>query len=263
MRDRRLLFLYICGVIVAGLGITAAIMAFQKNQIAIKQWNNVLERQAITVGIDPGEQPYSFYSDKGWDGLDADICREIARRLHLSVQNVPVGYDSLYDSLRLSQVDMVMSAVTEDSSRLADYAYSDSYFDAGLRAVSANTLTVTTIGDMAGMRIVVVLGGDADQSMRYWQRRLANVVIVEAADSSRALSALTSNQAEVFVTDVLQAMRLVTSDARFKAVTLMSQPYVIALRRDNPILLEKLNRVLSEMKADGTLTLITNHWSSR
>ncbi|HEY3290671.1 MAG TPA: transporter substrate-binding domain-containing protein, partial [Anaerolineae bacterium] len=181
-----MLLLYLSVFTLVGLVVTFGIKALGQNQTAKQHWNDVLTRQTVIVGIDPGEQPYSFYSESGWDGLDADICREAASRLNLKIQAIPVGYDSLYDSLRLAQVDMVMSAISADPTRMTDYTYSESYYDAGLRAVSVIKQDVKSIDDLAGKRVLVVLGSDTDRSMRYWQRRLTDVTIIEVNDVGKA-----------------------------------------------------------------------------
>src|SRR4029450_981381 len=102
-------------------------------------------------------QPFSFYGSTGWEGLDADLTREIARRMNLQVQSTPVGYDSMYDARHLWQGGLVVSAVVVDPSRAADVAYTQPYFDAGLRLVATTSSGIHTMNDLGRKRIA---GGD-------------------------------------------------------------------------------------------------------
>jgi polar amino acid transport system substrate-binding protein len=234
----------------------------QARNLADKQWNDLSTRGALRVGIDPGWQPFSFYSQDGWHGLDADVTREIARRLNLQVQTDPVGYDSMYDALHLWQVDMGISALVVDPSRTSEFAYSDSYFDAGLRLVSpqAGVGGIHSIKDLAGKRLAVTLGSDADRTARYWARRLGNVRLVEVAAEKDVITAVTGGSADAAIVEALTAVGLKQQNTGWQVVSIAPQTYAIAVRRDNPRLLAAINEVLTSMRADGTLDAIIARW---
>ena len=99
--------------------------------------------------------------------------------------------------------------------------------------------------------------------MRYWERRLPNMTRIVANDPADAAALLYERKVDVAVMNALEAMAAQAHDAGITAMPLGNQPYVIALRRDNPILLSRLNQILADMRRDGTLQSIISRWSSR
>ena len=261
-RIPRLPVLIVLVLLLAGSGLVI-VRAAQAKTLADQQWRDLYTRGVLRVGIDPGWQPFSFYTDAGWQGLDADLTREIARRMNLQVQTIPVGYDSMYDALHLWQVDMDVSAVVVDASHGDEYTFTDSYFDAGLFLVSSPSSPIRSIDGIANKRVAVALGSDADRSARYWARRLADVTRVEAADNAAAIALLKAGDADAAIVPGLMAEKLSAQGEGWHISSLSKQPYAIALRSDNPHLREKLNETLAQMRADGTLDAIVARWASR
>lgn len=221
------------------------------------QWRDLRNRGVLRVGIDPGWQPFSFDVGTGWQGFDADLAHEIGQRLQLTIQPDPVGYDAMYDALQTSRTDIGLSVIVSDASRTADIAYSDSYFDAGPRLVARQAFA--DMNALTHQRVAVALGSDADALLRYWVRRVPDLVRVPVADDAAALAAFTQGNADAALIDVFA----LPADVAQRAWTVSSpqpRPYVIAVRIDNVHLLREINRVLLEMKSDGTLPRIAQRW---
>ncbi len=262
IRNRRLLFGLVASLcILLALSGVYACDSLQMQRLAEKQWNDLLSRGVIRVGIDPGIKPFSTYDDTGWTGMDADVMRELARRLNLRAGTAPVGYDSLYDALHLWQVDVVISAVPIDPSRTAEFAYTRSYFDAGLRLLSLKQNPLKTAAQLSRKRVVVVLGSDADRLARYWQRRLTDMTRLEAPDDASAFAMLQTSRADAMIAGALTGERIKQSVTNVVDSVLQPRPYAIALRKDNPLLLQHLNDALKAMQSDGTLQRIIERWT--
>jgi polar amino acid transport system substrate-binding protein len=236
--------------------------ALQARQLADKQWHDVQQRGVLRIGIDPGWQPFSFYTEKGWVGLDADLAQLIAQRLHVQLQTIPVGYDSMYDALHLWQVDVVMSAVVVDASRSADYTYTDSYFDGGVRLVVPASSTLRAINGLGNQRVAVALGSEGDRLARYYERRLAGMLRVTVADDRAALRRVEAGTADAALVDALSfvAHQQVTPRPALVGISVTPQPYAIAVRKDNPWLLDELNRTLRSVRQDGSLDTLIARW---
>jgi polar amino acid transport system substrate-binding protein len=236
-----------------------AIPRLRDCQAADAQWDELRGRGALRAAIDPGWQPFSFFDETGWQGLDADLTREIARRLGWQVQPDPVGYDALYDALHLKRADAAVSAVVIDPSRLADTAYSIPYFDAGVRLVAGSQAGIRDIHDLSGRRVAVALGSDADRVARYWERRLPRLQRLALADDQAAFQALADGRADAALIDALAAARWADDSAH---VMISVEPRLIAfaVRRDNTRLLEALDEAIAAAQADGTLDRLVDRW---
>ena len=225
---------------------------------AEQNWCELRARGSLRIGIDPGIQPFSFYDSSGWNGFDADLARELATRLNLKFSSDPVGYDSMYDALQTGRVDIALSAVSPDPNRTAEFAYSQPYFDAGIRAVSLSPInTINT--DLTHKRVAVGLGTEADRQVRFWERRVPHLQRLPLADDAAALAALTSGQADVALVSVFAAGG-VDGATGWQVSSLAPRPYGIALRREDQRLLAEINRALAQMQQDGTLDALRRKW---
>ena len=220
-------------------------------------WRELQARKTLHVGIDPGIQPFSFYDANGWNGFDADLAREVSSRLNLQLQSDPVGYDSMYDALQTKRVDIVLSAVSPDPNRTANFAFSQAYFDAGVHVVS--TSAIKTVQDLADKRVAVSLGTEADQLVRFWERRTPHLQRLPLADDAAALAALQAGQVDVAVVSVF-ALASDGVDAHWQVASLSPRPYVIALRREDQRLLSEINIALGLLEQDGTPAKLQQKW---
>jgi L-cystine transport system substrate-binding protein len=220
-------------------------------------WRELRTRGSLRIGIDPGIQPFSFYDSSGWNGFDADLARELATRLNLTFSSDPVGHDSMYDALQTGRVDIVLSAVSPDPNRTAEFAYSQAYFDAGMRVVSLSAINTPT--DLAHKRVAVGLGTEADRQVRFWERRVPHLQRLPLPDDAAALAALTHGQADVALVSAFAAGG-VDGAATWHIGSLAPRPYVVALRREDQRLLAEINKAIAQMQQDGTLDGLRRKW---
>lgn len=221
-------------------------------------WRETQTRGVLRVGIDPNWQPFSFYSASGWSGFDADLARELAKRLSLQLASDPVGYDSMYDALAQDRVDVVISAVAPDGSRAADFAWSTAYFDAGVFAIAPaqNGYAFLKPEQLQNKRVAVALGGDADRLARFWERRTPGFTRQNTPGDAESLRALADGKADVAFVSRLELRQPVPQDAP----AIESRPFAIATKKQNARLLTEANRVLDEMRNNGSLDVITQKW---
>jgi len=261
MRARKaVLALAVCCAL--AVAIPAAVSRVRDEQIAGAQWDELSARGALRVAMDPGWRPFSFFDDAGWQGLDAELTREIARRLQLTVQPDPVGYDALYDALHLKRDDIAVSAVVVDPARTATIAYSAAYFDAGIHLVVFGNPAIRRPQDLEGRRVAVALGSDADRVARYWERRLANLRRITTDDEAGAVAVARAGRADAALVEAWVALRETRDMAGNGAALVSIEPrlYAIAVRRDNSRLLAALNQALADMRADGALRKLIDRW---
>lgn len=239
-----------------------AVSRLREAQTADAQWDELQARGALRVAMDPGWQPFSFFDDAGWQGLDAELTRELARRLGLVAQPDPVGYDALYDALHLKRDDVAVSAVVVDPARMATIAYTDPYFDAGVRMVVFGRPAIQHPRDLEGRRVAVALGSEADRVARYWERRVAGLRRVTTDDEAGAVALAREGRADAALVEAWTALRETRGPAGADAALISVEPrlYAIAVRADNTRLLAALNAALADMRADGTLAALIDRW---
>jgi polar amino acid transport system substrate-binding protein len=259
-RGGRALFLL---ALVAALA-TGAVLVYRRGQAeaaSAQRWSLVRARGGLRVGIDPSDKRFSYFTADGWQGFDADLARDMARRLGLALWVEPVGYDGLYDALRTDRVDVSMSALLPDPAQTADYAFSSAYFESGLALVGGCRPGKTIPACLAGQRLSVALGSDADRLARMWERRVPGLDRVVAEDDGAALAML-GQQSDAALVDGREAWAqlaaLRTGAEQISVVE--SRPYVLAVRRGDGRLLAEIDALLGAMQSDGTLDALARKW---
>ncbi len=263
-------------------------------------WDRVRESGILRVGMDASFPPFeTIAADGTLVGFDVDLARELGRRLGpvLSkvegaevqfVANLP--YDGLYDALAVNRVDVVISALVVNPARMADFAYSTPYFDAGQVLVVRESRgageqgsggaegqraeSIEGMADLEGHRLAVEFGTQGDLEARKWARRLSGLTVVPCQTAAGALAAVAAGEADGALVDhgsalVEMGKTLGVSEnpkgfEGFELVivgeSVVEEPYAVAVRHDSQRLLRAINEALAEMKADGTLEALIAEW---
>ncbi|HVO69294.1 MAG TPA: ABC transporter substrate-binding protein [Aggregatilineaceae bacterium] len=225
-------------------------------------WHRIQVNRDLYVGIDPSYPPFAEWAPEQIDGLEADLAREIARRLAVQPQILIMGFDGLYDSLYVGQVDMVISGLHVDPGRTDWVYYSRPYFDAGQILVSRTDAPVQTIRQLDGKTVAVELASAGDMAAQQWQRRLHALHVERFMLPDDAMQAVQTGEADAALVDTISA-RLYLKQREGLAMaarTTVPDGYVIAMRRQDYRLTSAVDRMLANIIADGTLDVIIARW---
>jgi ABC-type amino acid transport substrate-binding protein len=226
-------------------------------------WPRIEATGILRVGLDPTYPPFATADDGELRGLDVDLARLVAADLGLEVEFVYFGYDGLYDALATRQVDVLISALVVQIERTRDFAYSDAYFNAGeILITRRDTEGISGMRDLNNRRLAVELGALGHVEGMQWAQRLPNLAVVPYNTSDDALAAVSQGEVDAAIIDgvsgrlyLLHQSNLHIVDA---AVTL--EPYALVIRKEDGLLLQKLNESLRRLTADGRLDQIIQRW---
>ncbi len=256
-------FKWVLGIMVLAIVLGADVFTAKGTPLQPdRTWAGIQKSGAIRFGMDAGFMPFDGMTATGeFVGIDADLARELARRLGLRAEFVQIGADRLYDTLDAHQCDALISALSPEAARLKDFRYSDFYFDAGLVSVVPSA---SRLDDLTGRTLAVEAGSEGDTRARWLARRTVGLRVLQRDTPEEALQAVEAGQADAALTDTATARQYV---ARHPALRLgprqTSAHYTLAVRADSPDLLHALNRALAQVKADGTLERILAQWLDR
>ncbi len=229
-------------------------------------WQRVLDSGVLPVCTDPSWPPFEFVDEESGriEGFDAELARRLAERLAPGVraQLVTVGFDSLYDALLAGRCDVVLSALPYEPLRTEDVAYSLAYFNAGLVLMTRQeTSGIEALDDLEG-RVVAVEWGFVPEGNSRQRLFLQNLGLRRYDTGQAALRALQSGEVEAALVDRITALAYMRDCRGLKiaAEPLTDVNYVIPLRPDSFRLLDEVNRVLGEMREDGTLDELQERW---
>ncbi len=246
-------------------------------------WDRVRETGVLRVGMDASFPPFeSVAADGTLVGFDVALARELGRRLGPALSACPeqsrreakgveaqfvanLPYDGLYDALAVDRVDVVISALVVNPARMADFAYSTSYFDAGqVLVVREGESGIEGMADLGGHTLAVEFGTQGDLEARKWARRLSDLTIVQHQTAAEALAAVMAGEADGALVDHVSALMETPAGNGLVVVgqPVVEEPYAVAVRRDSQRPRQATNEALAEMEADGTLETLVTEWLS-
>jgi ABC-type amino acid transport substrate-binding protein len=226
-------------------------------------WDRVRAAGVLRVGMDASFPPFeTIAADGTLVGFDVDLARELGQRMGVEVQFVAnLPYDGLYDALAVGRVDAVISALVVNPSRMADFAYSAPYFDAGQVLVVREWETgIEGLLDLSERTLAVEFGTQGDLEARKWARRLSGLAVAPYPTAAGALAAVEAGEADAALVDHVSAKSGATSGLIIVGEPVVEEPYAVAVHRESRYLLRAIDDALAEMEADGTMVTLTNKW---
>ena len=217
-------------------------------------------------GADPsGGAPFAFIDPDDPDrviGFEVDIMAEVARRLGRTPELFRADWLALHDALEAGRCDVLMNGfeVTDERAQVAQF--SAPYFRFGQQIVvrSADAGRVRSLADLAGKRIAVLNGSQSIEVLK--AAGFADELILQYDDSLAPYSEVALGRADAALAESIIAAYYAAHDGRLAVVpeTFAPGEYAAVTRRSDAALGADIDRVLSEMKADGSLGEILQRW---
>jgi polar amino acid transport system substrate-binding protein len=213
--------------------------------------------KVYVVGTDAAYAPFESQNEKGEIvGLTIDVVTAVAQKAGIEVKFVNTPWEGIFNSLQQGDRDMLASSITITDERKQTMDFTNPYFDAyQLIAVKQNS-KVAKFDDLKKLKVGVQTGTTGDEAVTKLLGK--NSTAIKRFESTPlALKELEAGGVDAVVADNGVVVNYVTNnaDAKFKTVSdkaFVPEQYGFAVKKGNTELLEKLNKGLADIKADGT-----------
>jgi polar amino acid transport system substrate-binding protein len=213
--------------------------------------------KVYVVGTDAAYAPFESQNEKGEIvGFDIDVVRAVAQKAGIEVKFVNTPWEGIFNTLQQGDRDLLVSAITITDERKQTMGFTSPYFDAQqLIAVKQNS-KVTKFDDLKKLKVGVQTGTTGDEVITKLQGK--NSTNIKRFESTPlALKELEAGGVDAVVADngVVNNYVANNSAQKFKTVSdkaFQPEQYGLAVKKGNTELLEKLNKGLADVKADGT-----------
>lgn len=218
----------------------------------------------LIVGFDQDFPPMGFVGDNGeYTGFDLDLAKEVASRLGLEYKAQPIAWDSKDMELESGNIDCIWNGFTI-TGREDDYTWTTPYMANKQVFVVANDSDIKSQADLAGKVVEVQADSSAEAALKENQD-LANTFgqLLTTPDYNTAFMDLEQGAVDAVAMDVIVAgYQIKQRNADFKILddSLSEEEYGIGFKKGNTELRDKVQGVLEEMAADGTLAKISDEW---
>jgi polar amino acid transport system substrate-binding protein len=237
--------------------------------------DQVMEAGVLKVSSDANYAPQSYLDDDGeWTGFDVDVAREVAKRMDVELELMAIDWDIITGGSWNARWDVSIGSMTVTEERTEILWFTTPYYftPAGF-AVHADNTSFASVDDLAGTTIgvgtettyerwlnkdltiaiegydVVFADWEAGEIRPYStdSEAIQDLALGDGVRLDTVMSAVPTLQEAI---DVGQPLKLLGEPAFY-------EPLSFALdkgRGPSDKMLAKLNEIVAEMHADGTLT---------
>ncbi|MCW7539933.1 basic amino acid ABC transporter substrate-binding protein [Aquabacterium sp. A7-Y] len=213
--------------------------------------------KTYVVGTDAAYAPFESQNSTGEIvGFDIDIVKAVAAKAGIEVKFVNTPWEGIFNTLAQGDRDLLVSAITITEERKQTMDFSSPYFDAQQLIAVPDSSKVSKFADLKKLKVGVQTGTTGDEVVtKLLGKNSTNIKRFES--TPMALQELQAGGVDAVVADNGVVVNYIANNTgtKFKTVNDASfapEQYGLAVRKGNTELLEKLNKGLADIKADGT-----------
>jgi polar amino acid transport system substrate-binding protein len=214
----------------------------------------------LIVGTEAGFAPYEYMVGDEVVGIDMDIAKAIADSMGKKLEIKNMDFDGALLAVQNGTVDLVAAGVSVDEERKKVMDFSVDYVNSTeVVIVNKATPAVASVEDLADKIVGVQQGNIADF---YVEENIEAKEIKRYTKFAQAAEDLKNNKIDCIVMDQMPAQDMVAANPELSILdgALFEDKYAIAVKKGNTELLDQINTVIEQLKADGKIEEFTaNH----
>lgn len=214
------------------------------------------------IGLDPEFPPMGYRDTEGnYVGFDIDLAKEVAKRLGMEFEAVPINWDAKNMELGTGNIDCIWNGFTM-TGREGDYLWTSPYVTNAQVIVVNEKSDIKSAADLAGKVLALQQGSTAENALNSRtdiKSSLANTLFV--ADNVSALNELKVGGVDAVLVDEVVADYYIAKNPGLKVIDSIAQEsYGVGFALGNSALRDKVETTLQEMAKDGTMKKISEQW---
>lgn len=231
----------------------------------------------IKIATDPAWPPYSWKDGKGeWQGFDASVAMEIAKRIGVKVEFVTPSWDVITAGGWNGAWDLSVGSMspTEDRAKHLDFP-ATYYYAPTVLAVHRDNSDIVSPSDASGKRVGALKGSTFEKYLRREPMGMADemppsykindpvIVTFETSEAASAeLSKGPSANVDAMVDDMMYFLFLIKDGTPIRIVgqPLYYGPASLAVEPGDPEFEALLKSTIDAMRDDGTLSSFSMKW---
>ncbi|MGE5652993.1 MAG: amino acid ABC transporter substrate-binding protein [Bacillota bacterium] len=217
----------------------------------------------LVIGIDDTFPPMEFRNDKNeLVGFEVELDQEIGKRLGVKIEWQPTEWSTIIGALQAKRFDMILSGMTVTPERAKEVAFGTPYFNGAQVLAVRPGSTAKTPADLKGKVVASQLGSSSAVSAAKWLNvKQEDLKLYNSF--TEAFTDLSNSRVDGLVVDELTARYYLTQ--RPGAFTILNEkldpePAAAAFRKDDAQLRQEIDRIIAEIKTDGTWERISMKW---
>ena len=244
----------------------AAIMALSLAACASTSKTEETASAKLTMATEATFPPYEYYDGDAIVGIDVEVAQAIAEKLGMELEVTDIAFDSIIPGIQTGKYDIGMAGMTVTDERKEQVNFSDSYATGVQVVIVKDDSPITSVDDLFADGASTVVGTQAGTTgFIYATSDIEDVglgTVKSFGKTTDAVEALKNGQVDCVILDNEPAKALVAANEGLHILDTeyAVEDYAIAIAKENTDLLEKVNKALSELTADGTLQSIVDKY---
>ena len=222
-------------------------------------------KNTFTVGFDADFPPMGFKGDDGkYTGFDIELAKEAAKRMGMTFVAQPIAWDAKDAELSAGTIDCIWNGFTING-REDLYTWSKPYLNNAQVFVVKTSSGINDFDGLSGKIVEVQSDSSAEAALNEQTDLSSKFTMQPVADYNTALMDLASGSVDAVAMDETVAgyqLKQRSDGADFKILdgSIADEQYGVGFLKGNTDLRDKVEKVLEEMAADGTLAKISTEW---
>ena len=253
-------------VLVVALCLSTALFAQAASETGVdNSLQKVLDAGKFVLGLDDSFPPMGYRDENNEIvGYDIDLAKEVSKRLGVEFVAQPIDWNAKEQELNTGNIDCIWNGFTVTPEREKQMAFSAPYLNNAQVVVVKGDSPVTKLADLKGANVGVQAGSSAQNAIEGTPEFASNIKnLVEFKENLTALMDLEIGGVDAVAMDLFVAADNINRSGKdFKILdeTLADEVYAIGFRKNDIALRDKVDEILLEMAADGTIAEISTAW---
>lgn len=240
--------------------ITAA--GCSKKETSLNSLESIKKAGVMTVGLDDSFPPMEYRDEKNnLVGFDIDLGNAIGEKLGVKVEYSATDFSGIIEALKAGKFNIILSTLSITDERKEKILFSDPYVMEGqIVAVKAGNASITKAADLTGKIVAAQLGSTSEEAAK----KLEGLKELKAYDKvTEAFHDLQIGRVDAVVVDELVGRYYISkapNDYKVLDEKLTDEPVGIGFKKEDTELKDAVQKAFDDLKADGTLSKISNKW---
>jgi polar amino acid transport system substrate-binding protein len=225
--------------------------------------DDIKARGRLLIGVTESSPPFSFLRPgNGIVGYDVDLAERVAQNLGVAAEKIPIINAQRIAALQQDRVDLVAVGMTRSQGRAEDIDFSYAYLDSPHQVLVHSDSGIVHITQLAGRKLALVKSASVDAALK---AAVPTMQIAFFDDYNAAFGALADRRVDGFLADKMLLLWFAQNSGRPADYGLIPDYELprtagFALKKNEPRLLDFVDRTLLKLEASGEAAKIYDAW---
>jgi len=219
--------------------------------------------ETLTMATNAYFPPYEYYEGEKIVGIDAEIAAAIAEKLGMELEIVDIEFDSIITGVVEGKFDIGMAGMTVTEDRLVNVNFTDSYATGHQVIIVPDGSAITSPDDLYADGAAQIIGVQLGTTGDIYATEDFGIDRVQQYNTGNdAVEALKSGKVACVIIDNEPARAYVAANEGLSILPTeyVIEDYAICIAKENTELLDKVNKALGELIADGSVQKIVDKY---